>query len=394
MLRFYFTSICIIAFLSTFVCLSFFIIIMTKSSKRLTFSLLFFLIAGIIAFPYIKRHYKAKHAEKKIETAAQTAPMSGKKALHINAEVIQYQTITDQTITTGNIIPFEEVNLSFEASGKVVAIYFQEGEMVRKGTLLAKINDKPLQAQLKKLEAQVPLAKDRMYRQEALLQKNAVSQEAYESVVTEYDKLMADIELVKANISQTELIAPFDGMIGLRQVSEGAYATPSTSVAKLSQVSQLKIEFSIPESYASEVKKGTKIVFRMEDSDGNLRQYNAAVYAVESAIDLDTRTLKVRAIYNNPRLELVPGRFVSVEIKRREIENAISVPSEAIIPEMGRSLVYLYKSGKAQPAEITTGIRTEARVQVLSGIHAGDTVMTTGVMQLRMGMPVIIDQLK
>ena len=226
-----------------------------------------------------------------------------------------------------------------------------------------------------------------------MLEKDAVSQETYEQVATEYEKLMADIELVKANIAQTELRAPFDGIIGLRSVSEGAYVTSSSSViAKLTKISPLKIEFSIPESYAAEVQDGTPILFRME-KDGMMQNYKATVYAVESKVDMATRTLKVRATYPNPGENILPGRYTSVEISKREIKDALAIPSEAVIPEMGKDIVYLYKNGVAEPQEITIGIRTESRVQVLQGLNVGDTLITSGVMQLRTGMKVSIDNL-
>lgn len=366
--------------------------LMTRTIKSISLILIALLIVGLIFLPGIKRLTGLDSDKSQTEVPSRVLP--GQRQLNVNAELVKTHTMTDKTITTGNIIPSEEVDLSFEASGKVVAIYFKEGEYVRKGTLLAKINDKPLQAQLKKLESQVQLAKDRVYRQETLLKKNAVSQEAYESVVTEYDKLMADIELVKSTITQTELYAPFDGIVGLRELSEGAFVSPSTKMAKLTQVNPLKIDFSIPESYASEVRDGTKITFSLEDNEGIMRQYQARVYAIESIIDINTRTLRVRALYDNPDRSLMPGRFASVEITRREIDNALSVPAEAIIPEMGRNLVYLYRNGQAQPVEIVSGIRTEARVQALSGIQAGDTLIVSGVMQLRTGTKVKIDQIR
>ncbi len=366
--------------------------LMTRTIKSISLILIALLIVGLIFLPGIKRLTGLDSDKSQTEVPSRVLP--GQRQLNVNAELVKTHTMTDKTITTGNIIPSEEVDLSFEASGKVVAIYFKEGEYVRKGDLLAKINDKPLQAQLKKLESQVQLAKDRVYRQETLLKKNAVSQEAYESVVTEYDKLMADIELVKSTITQTELYAPFDGIVGLRELSEGAFVSPSTKMAKLTQVNPLKIDFSIPESYASEVRDGTKITFSLEDNEGIMRQYQARVYAIESIIDINTRTLRVRALYDNPDRSLMPGRFASVEITRREIDNALSVPAEAIIPEMGRNLVYLYRNGQAQPVEIVSGIRTEARVQALSGIQAGDTLIVSGVMQLRTGTKVKIDQIR
>ncbi|MDR2084578.1 MAG: efflux RND transporter periplasmic adaptor subunit [Bacteroidales bacterium] len=364
---------------------------MSKRKRWILIVVVLIFIAIIIALPYIKRYFVNKD-NSEIPSPPLGSSIS-QRILNVNVEIVNYHPMTDRTITTGNILPSEQVDLTFETSGKIVDIFFNEGEFIKRGTLLAKINDKPLLAQLKKLEAQLPLAQDRVYRQETLLAKNAVSQEAYESVVTELEKLRADIDLVKANIEQTALYAPFDGIIGLREISEGAFVTTSTKIAQLTNISTLKIDFAVPESYANEIKKGTKIKFRLEDNNGIMRGYDAEVYAVESKIDIETRTLQVRALYNNPSMQLIPGRFTSVEITRKEIPNALSVPSEAIIPEMGRNLVYLYKDGIAQSVEIITGIRTEARVQALSGLSVGDTLIVSGVMQLRTGTKVVINNL-
>lgn len=363
---------------------------MTKKTKWGITGIILLLIAGMIVYPKVRQKMVA-------DNGGFEAPVSGNSArnkiLNINAEVLKYQPLSDKIVRAGSVMPDEEVDLSFEASGKVVAIYFTEGSHVVKGELLAKINDNPLQAQLKKLEAQIPLAQDRVYRQRALLAKDAVSQEAFEQVQTELEKLMADIDLVKANIAQTELRAPFDGIIGLRNVSEGAYTSPSTVIAKLTKISPLKIDFSIPERYSGEVQAGTRIKFSVEGNNGIMQDFQAVVYAVESKVDLNTRTLNVRATYPNTREDILPGRLTSVEITKQEINNALTVPSEAVIPEMGRNIVYKYVDGTAEPAEIAIGIRTESRVQVLDGLNVGDTVVVSGVMQLRTGMKVSIDHL-
>lgn len=310
------------------------------------------------------------------------------KTLNVNALVIRTQSLTDVIYTNGDLIPDEEVNLSFETSGKITDINFEEGSTVHKGQLLAKINDRPLQAQLKKLEAQLQLAEDRVYRQNALLIKDAVSKEAYEQVKTDLATLNADIDLVKANILQTELRAPFDGIIGLRQVSVGAYTSPSTFVAKLTKVSPLKINFFVPERYAKEIKKGTNLTFSI---DGYLEEFHATVYATESKVDPTTRTLSVRALYPNTKNSLLPGRFASIKIKMHEISDAIAIPSEAIVPEMGKNKVYVYKNGKSIPVEIKTGLRTDSQVQVIKGLQVGDTIITSGTLQLRTDLNVTLD---
>ena len=314
----------------------------------------------------------------------------GKKILNVNAKIIKPQLLTDEYSTTGVLLPDEEVDLSFETSGKVIEINFDEGTTVTKGQLLAKVNDRQLQAQLKRLLAQLKLAEDRVFRQNALLERDAVSKEAYEQVKTDLATLNADIEIVKANIALTELRAPFDGVIGLRQISVGSYASPTTIVAKLTKVVPLKVEFSVPERYASQIRKGTNLNFKIDGKEDALA---AKVYAVESAINPNSHTFTARALYPNTNRALLPGRYASILLKKEEIQNAIAIPTEAIVPEMGKDKVYLYKSGKAEPVEIITGIRTASEVQVVRGIQVGDTILTSGTLQLRTGLPVTLDNI-
>jgi membrane fusion protein (multidrug efflux system) len=341
-------------------------------------------------YPTLSKRMKKEKEVPEIANAPTPAARGGGRGapLNVAVKIIEPENLIDMIRATGNLMPDEDVDLTFETSGKIINIYFQEGHAVKKGELLAKVNDKPLQAELSKLEAQIPLAEDRVFRQKSLLEKDAVSKEAYEQVTTELEKLHADIELAKARIAQTELRAPFDGVIGLRQVSEGSYASPTTIVASLTKIIPLKIEFSVNERYANLVRQGTHIAFNVPP---DLKTYTAQVYAVESRVDLKTRTLKARAIYPNANGRLTPGRTASIEIKSNEIVNALTIPNEAIIAEMGRDIAYLYSEGKAKQIEVIKGIRSASDIQVLQGLHAGDTLIVTGVMQLRDGLPVRID---
>lgn len=185
----------------------------------------------------------------------------------------------------------------------------------------------------------------------------------------------------------TELRAPFDGIIGLRQVSVGAYASPTTVVAKLTKVSPLKVEFAVPERYAREIKKGMNLDFRVE---GRLNAYPAQVYATESSLDMETHSLNIRAIYPNRNGELLPGRYADIQLKQKEIADAIAIPSEAIVPEMGKNKVFVYRNGVAEPTDVVVGIRTESEIQIVQGLAIGDTILTSGTLQLRKGMPVEI----
>ncbi|MCD8032646.1 MAG: efflux RND transporter periplasmic adaptor subunit [Bacteroides sp.] len=361
---------------------------MNKKIKWGLLVLIVVVLAGLAIRTWLPRTNKELTAA---DTVPRTSSSNARRALNVNGVIIKPQSLTEEITINGRLLPDEEVDLAFETSGKVVAIYFEEGTLVKKGQLLAKVNDLPLQAQLQRLEAQVKLAEDRVFRQSALLEKDAVSKEAYEQVRTDQAILEADIEIIKANIAQTELRAPFDGIIGLRQISEGSFASTSTVVAKLTKISPLKIEFAVPERYASQIQRGTNLTFSVE---GRLTPMQAQVYATESQIDQSTFTLPVRAYYPNTNGALLPGRYASVQLKMREISNAIAIPTEAIVPEMGLDKVFLYRSGRAYPVEVTTGLRTESEVQVLEGLHMGDTIITTGTLQLRMDLEVILDNVE
>lgn len=360
---------------------------MNKKTKIILFAAIALLILGMAFYPKIRKIF---NSGQQTEARSPVGPVGGRQQLAVNATVLQPQVLENIFRITGILLPDEEVDLTFETSGKITNINFREGSFVQKGTLLAKVNDAPLQAELKKLEAQLPLAEDRLYRQQTLLDKDAISQETYQSVFTQLETLKAEIELVKARIRQTELRAPFSGMIGLRQVSEGAYASPTVVVSNLTKISPLKIEFSLTENFVNLVKPGTEISFRVEN---DLEVYNAAVYAVESRLDIQTLNLFARARYANHDGKIKPGQSAKIEIKIEQKENAIVIPSISSVKEMGRDIVYVYDNGRAREVEINTGMRTSSSVEVINGLSVGDTLLTTGVMQLRSGMPVRIGQM-
>ena len=346
-------------------------------------------IVGVIVLGsgFLAYQHLMPHENKEMKEAPKEAGNRQSKALNVRAVVLSQQGLTDGIFVSGSLVPDEEVSLSFESSGKITDIFFKEGTHVQKGELLAKINDAPLQADLRKKQAQVKLMQDRLFRAKALLEKEAVSKEAFQEAEANLTALEAEIEGVEAQIEQTELRAPFSGIIGLRQVSVGAYATTTTEVATLTKTAPLKVEFNVPERYAGMLPEGTELTFTAE---GDLTTRNAKVYASDSRVDPETRTFAIRAIYPNADGKLIPGRYVNVNLVTQRFENTLAVPSEAIVSEMGIDKVFVCKNGKAQPVEIAKGLRTDAMVQVLRGLVPGDTVITSGTMQLRSGQKVVV----
>ena len=353
---------------------------------RLTVTILLIIFLALILF-YPK--YKSFLASKIKGKGITGEPIrQAQQKLNAVGYIIVPTNMSELINQSGTLRPDEEVDLSFETSGKIVAINFTEGTRVKKGDLLSKINDKPLQAQLEKLEAQLKMSEAKEFRQRSLLDKDAISQESYDQVQTDVQSLKADINLVKARISETELRAPFDGIIGLRYLSEGSYTTSSTKIAKLIKISPIKIEFSISEKYSSEIKTGYPITFKIV---GNEKIFKASVYAIDPKIDIDMKTITLRALYPNRDEELKSGRYAEITLELSKIANTISIPTEALIPEMEGQKVFIYSKGKAQAIKVTTGLRTEAKIQITDGLKFGDTLITSGIMQLRQGLPIMLD---
>ena len=342
-------------------------------------------LAGVILYPKYKTLFK-----KGDNAGMEANPRQSRERqiLYASGYVIVPTRMSELIYSTGSLLPDEEVDLAFETSGKIVGIFFDEGTRVKKGELLAKINDRPLQAQLLKLQAQKKLTEEKEFRQRQLLDRDAISRESYDQVATELQSIGADILLIEARIAETELRAPFDGTVGLRMISEGAYATTQTKIIRLVKNSPLKIEFAINERYSGEVSPGFSITFHLPDSD---EEYSAKVYAIDPKVNMETRTIMVRALYANRNEELKPGRSVKVTAMLSQIDNAISIPTEALIAEMEGEKVFIYKNGRARQVPVITGLRTESSIQVREGLNFGDTLLTTAILQLRESLPVQLD---
>lgn len=355
---------------------------MKKNFKKIIFSVLAIILVVFLVY------------NKLIKTsstgAAQTGP-GKKQAAVVSATVVSPSLIEEKIFTTGTIMANEEVDLASEVSGKVIRISFNEGSKVKKGDLLVKINDSELQALLLKTTFSKKLAEEKEFRQKKMLEKEAISKEEYDVALSELNKIDAEIQQIKAQIEKTEIRAPFDGVIGLRTISEGSYINPSTTVAMLQNINPLKIDFSVPEKYFSQIKAGNQITFSIQ---GINKTFTGKVYAVEPKIDPNTRTLKIRAISKNDNLELFPGSFAQVELVLRRIENALVVPTEALTSDIKGQKVYVINNGKAFERQVVIGIRQDRNIQIVNGIGVGDTVVTKGILNVKQGGAVKITEIK
>lgn len=315
------------------------------------------------------------------------ANRTGGGSVPVEVSIIEPQYLEHKTFATGTLMANEEVELRSEISGRLVGVFFDEGRAVRKGELLMRVNDRDLKAQYSRKELEEKLAANEENRKRQLLDIKGISQEEYDRTLNTLRLIQAEKEEIGAQLAKTEIVAPFNGVVGLRYVSEGGYVSPNMLAATIQEIDPMKVEFSVPEKYAPLVKSGQRIKVLVGGAE---TVHEGVVYAVESKIDLGTRTIKARAKIPNSDRKLVPGAFARVEITLEQIPDAIVIPAAAVIPEMSGDKVLVCRNGKSTSVRVTTGIRTDRSIQILSGLAPSDTLILTGLLQLTEGKAVKI----
>jgi len=347
-----------------------------KIKKRyFIYLLLLIAVVGLVSYRIIQN--------KKIAPAAQSGRSTA--SLQVDGVVVAQQTFVDSLSVKGSIDANEQIQIRSQVSGLVTAIYFKEGGQVKKGQVLLQIDRSEISAQLSQAQTQEQLAAENARRAKLLLEKEAISQEEYQTAEAELKSRQAQTRLIEAQSAKTTVRAPFSGTVGLRSVSEGTYLSPETVVANLVNINPVKVTFSVSEQYMNKVKVNSRLGFTVA---GDNKQYTARVYAIEPGLDATTRTLQLRALADNPDGQLRPGAFANIQLPLSKMENAILIPTQAVVPVQNGKKVFIVKNGKAKETMIETSIRTDTEVLVTSGLQHGDTVLTTGVLSLKNGIPV------
>ncbi len=328
------------------------------------------LVAFFLKLAFTKSNEKDKRGEK------------GKVEKKVDAIIVKPSLLINEISVSGSLLAFEEVELKNEVAGRVVKINLPEGKFVKKGTLLVKLFDDDLQSSLHKLTTQLAIQQKMYNRQSELLKVNGISQNDYDQTGLLLNSLKADIEVEKTLIRKTEVLAPFDGVIGLRNISIGAIVTPATLLSTIRTANKIKLDFSVPEKYSSVISTGMKVKFRMSNND---KVYDATVIATEQGINVGTRSLKVRALVNSSARELVSGAFANVTLRLSENKNALMIPTQTIIPEEENKSVIVARHGKAHFITVQTGIRKASDIEITDGLQPGDTVITSGLLFLKEG---------
>jgi membrane fusion protein (multidrug efflux system) len=293
--------------------------------------------------------------------------------------------------TTGDLLASEEVEIKAPVAGNVRTIHFREGQSVRRGDLLVEIDNRSWVAQKKGLEARLISAEGEARRKSKLLAVQGVSAEEAEQAEAEVGSLKAQIEGLDVMIDLAAVRAPFAGRLGMRYFSPGAYLSQGSVIARLVQSDKVKVDFTVPAKYAGEagIGRSVKVI-----SSNAADTASAEIYAVDPRISTSSRSLRIRAIMHKPNPSYIPGDFVQVLLEVERKDDALMVPAECIIPELKEQAVFIVRGGKAVRQVVETGSRTEDRVEILGGLASGDTVLTTGLMDVREGDRVVVQKLR
>jgi membrane fusion protein (multidrug efflux system) len=349
-----------------------------------------YLILAVIIIGIIYSRFAGPKKDAAVPDSQTAKGGNTKKPLLADAFIVKTSSLNETIDASGTLQSNEEVQIQPEITGRVTGIFFQEGTQVQKGALLVKIYDEDLKAQLAKLQLQQQLSKTTLERQENLLKINGISRQDVDVTRNQVSAYGADMEYTRTQLQKTELRAPFNGRLGLRNISLGAIVNNTTVITTLQQIDPLKVDFTVPEKYRTAIKQGDAVDFKVA---GDTQPYKGKIYAIDPKIDLATRTIKLRAIVPNPG-QLLPGAFASVQISLRNMPNALMIPSQAVIPGTRDKKVIIAEAGKAKYVVVETGLRDADNVQITSGLSTGDTVITSGMMQLKPGMTLKYNKIK
>jgi membrane fusion protein, multidrug efflux system len=349
-----------------------------KPVKIIAISLVALVVLGLILVPkFISKNEKSEQKQNPNQQNQQTS---------VDGFIIKGSVLDNEIKAIGNIRANEEAEIRSEISRKIRGVYFKEGAYVGRGQTLFRLDADDLVARLRKQEIEEKLAISKLEREKQLIAKGLTSQEEYEVMENTLEQIRADMNITRIDIAKTYVRAPFSGVIGLRNVSSGAYVTPAMVLTTMQDVSRVKVDFSIPEKYIYLFRKGQKIKFSVDGLDG---EFEGEVFAYEPKVENNTRSLVLRAVCDNPGKKLMPGTFANVTFKLSETDNAIMIPTQALIPKLKGQSVYVVKEGKAVLTDVEIGERTESLVQITSGnVNPGDTIITTNILRLRNNMPV------
>lgn len=308
-------------------------------------------------------------------------PSSG--GLNADGYVVVTKPFFNELSTTARLLADEQVELMAPISGQVLQINFKEGSRVRKGQAIVRLDDRAWRAELLGVQAELNSALSDLARKKELLAVEGSTKEAIELATAKVEKLQSQKQQLQVNIDLANVKAPFSGTLGLRDFSVGAYLKQGDIITTLASSSKLKVDFELAQAYGNTLKLGDIINVHLESDT-----VQAKVYAIDPLVNQNTRTIRLRAELQQPKETILPGSYAEVVLKADKLESAILIPSQAVVPSIIEQTVYVSKNGTAKRVAVTLGNRNADEIHVLTGLNAGDTILTTGLLHVKDGMKV------
>jgi membrane fusion protein, multidrug efflux system len=316
------------------------------------------------------------------------APVKGGGGVPVRVGTVRVGAISEEISAVGSLIANESVMIRTERDGRITAIHFSEGQLVRKGARLVSLDIAEIQAQLSAAESELTLNRSRFKRAGELFEKKFISAQALDDSREAVNQSEARHAEIKSRIEKSTVVAPFEGVAGLRQVSPGAYVKAGQDIARLEGIGTLKLDFRVPEVYLARIKPKQEVTVRVDAFTDE--SFRGEIYAIEPAVDEQSRTLLLRARVPNPGVRLKPGMFSRVLLVTDTRENALLIPEQALVPQGKDRYVYRLAGEKAVMSKVEIGVRRPGEVEIREGLSAGDTIIVDGQLRLRDGAPVTV----
>jgi membrane fusion protein (multidrug efflux system) len=322
------------------------------------------------------------------EAAAPPAQGGPPRAVPVRAGVVRSGIVTEEVGAVGTLLANESVMIRPELDGRIAAIHFAEGQLVRRGERLVSLDATEVEAQLASARSDVTLNRSRFQRAQELHARNFISAQALDDARENLNKAEAREAEIRARLDKLAIRAPFEGIAGLRQVSPGAYVKAGQDIARLEGIGTLKVDFRVPEVHLGRIRAGQPVQVAVDAYAGE--RFQGAIYAVEPAVDEQTRSVLLRARVPNPGVRLKPGMFARVSLTLATRENALLVPEQALVPRGEERYVFRLIDGKAVLTRIEIDVRRPGEVEVRGGLAAGEAIVVDGQLRLQDGSAVTV----
>lgn len=352
--------------------------------RRSALGFILILAAGLV-LGFLGARWFAKERAVKPVAPVTTSPVLAPKKVRVEVARVEEVSLPRSIAAVGSLRSENSVVLRAEVTGRIAELNFNEGRRVTKGQLLVRLDDSVVRAELQQAQANLSLASSQFRRAQQLTKEGFISKQARDEAASQFGVQQAAVALAKAHLSKTVITAPFDGLIGLRNVSVGDYVSPGSDLVPLESVDPLKVDFRIPEQYFSQVKVGQRLTLRFDALSGQTRE--GEVGAISPLVDVGGRSLLLRANVPNPDATLRPGMFARVSLQFAD-DHTLVVPETALAPSGDEQYVYRVNQGRIERVVVRIGLRQAGKVEVTEGLRAGDMVVTSGLQKVSAGKEV------